>query len=110
MREKSDSKVIWSPRSLRDVHDLGDYLVQFVSISKVEGIVAEILMAGDSLNEFPRLSRVRNDIYPDLRLSLVHPYVICYLIENKVAHVVRVLHGKQDIAAALSENPTLPFL
>lgn len=110
MRKRIDPKVIWSPRSLRDVHDLGDYLVQFISVPKAERIIGEILLAGDSLNKFPRLSRIRNDIHPDLRLALVRPYVICYLIENRAVQIVRVLHEKQDIVAALSEDPMPPLL
>ena len=110
MRRKSDLRVIWSPLSKQDINDLGEYLIRFVPLPKAENVVSGILLAGNSLNEFPRLSRIRNDMHPDLRLALVRPHVICYLIKASNLHIVRVLHEKQDVAAALSEDPMSPML
>ena len=105
MRRKSTRKVIWSPLSLRDVHDLGRYLVRKVSIAKAEVVITSVLMAGNVLWEQPRLWRIRDDLHPGLRLALVKPYVICYIIENGAVQIVRALHDAQDIVAALSEGP-----
>ena len=110
MPKRNNLKVIWSSFALRDVHDLGDYLVEFMSVAKAELIVDSVLCAGDSLGEFPHMSRLRNDIHRGLRLVTVRPYVICYLVQNKSVRIVRVLHGKQDSAAALSANHMSPLL
>ena len=110
MRKRNKTEVIWSPLALSDVHDLGDYLVQFMSVAKAELIVDGILCAGDSLGEFPKMSRLRNDLHRGLRLLTVRPYVVCYVIQNKSVRIIRVLHGKRDIAAALSANPMSSLL
>ena len=110
MQKRNNLKVIWSSFALQDVRNLGDYLVQFMSVARAEMIVDRVLCAGDSLGEFPNMSRLRNDIYRGLRLLIVRPYVVCYVSQNKSVRIVRVLHGKQDIAAALSANPMSPLL
>ena len=110
MQKRNDLKVIWSPLSLGDVHDIGDFLVQVVASEKAERIVDDVLRAGDLLGEFPSMSRMRDDIYPGLRLALVRPYVVCYFLKGDMVRIARVLHGKQDVVAAFSQDPLSPFL
>jgi len=55
----------------------------------------------DALAQFPEMGRARPEIAPDLRSTLVRPYVLFYQIAGDEVHIVRILHGKQDLKRIL---------
>lgn len=56
------------------------------------------------LTQFPELGRLRPEIAPKLRSTLVKPYVIFYRLEGDVVQIVRIIHGKRDLRRILQED------
>jgi toxin ParE1/3/4 len=59
---------------------------------------------GRMLAQFPELGRLRPEIAPDLRSTLVHPYVLFYRIAGEEIHVLRILHGRRDLRRIMQEE------
>lgn len=58
-----------------------------------------------SLTQFPEIGRTRPEIAPDLRSTLVKPYVIFYRYHGDVVQILRILHGKRDLRRIMEEEP-----
>jgi len=50
---------------------------------------------------FPHLGTPRADVSPDLRFSVLHPYVIYYRPSAPAIEIVRVVHGQRDVGGIL---------
>jgi toxin ParE1/3/4 len=61
----------------------------------------EFEQKGLALAHFPEIGRSRPEIAPNLRSTLVHPYVIFYRVEDDVVQILRILHGKQDLRSIM---------
>jgi toxin ParE1/3/4 len=55
------------------------------------------------LAQFPEIGRSRPEIAPNLRSTLVHPYVIFYRLEGDAVQIIRILHGKRDLRSIIAE-------
>jgi toxin ParE1/3/4 len=64
----------------------------------------EFEQKGLVLAQFPEISRSRPEIAPNLRSTLVHPYVIFYRVEGDVIQILRILHGKQDLRSIMRKE------
>ena len=53
------------------------------------------------IGQFPEIGRPRPEIAPNLRSTLVHPYVIFYRFEADVVQIIRILHGKRDLRSIM---------
>jgi toxin ParE1/3/4 len=56
------------------------------------------------LAQFPEIGRPRPEIAPNLRSTLVHPYVVFYRVEGEVVQIIRILHGKRDLRRIMQEE------
>jgi toxin ParE1/3/4 len=52
--------------------------------------------------EHPFMGRSRDELVPDLRSILVHPHVIFYCVSDATIDIVRVLHQRRDLMAAMT--------
>ena len=52
----------------------------------------------------PRIGRVRDDIRPGLRSTVVGKYLLFYRFTDTIFEVVRFLHGSRDLDAAFAEE------
>jgi toxin ParE1/3/4 len=59
---------------------------------------------GQMLAQFPEIGRSRPEIAPNLRSTLVHPYVVFYRLEGDVVQIIRILHGKRDLRRIMQEE------
>ncbi|MCB8874273.1 type II toxin-antitoxin system RelE/ParE family toxin [Acidisoma silvae] len=60
-----------------------------------------------ALARFPGIGRVRDQAFGQGRRSLVSgDYLIIYMVQGSDAWVMRVIHGRRDIAAILSGDAT----
>jgi toxin ParE1/3/4 len=64
----------------------------------------EFEQKGLVLAHFPEISRSQPEIAPNLRSTLVHPYVIFYRVEGDVIQILRILHGKQDLRSIMRKE------
>ncbi len=93
-----------SPRSEEDLDAILDDLNR-----KDPAIAAryasEFEQKGHPLAQFPEIGRGRPEIAPNLRGTLVQPYVIFYRIEDDVVQILRILHGRMDLRSIMqAEN------
>ena len=56
------------------------------------------------LERFPEAGRMRPEIGPNVRSTLVHPYVMFYRIEGGEVQILRILHGKQDLRRIMRDE------
>jgi toxin ParE1/3/4 len=53
------------------------------------------------LGQFPEIGRSRPEIGPNLRSTLVHPYVVFYRIDGETVQILRILHGRLDLPSIM---------
>jgi toxin ParE1/3/4 len=90
------AQVLRSRRAEADLQAILRYLEER-SPAAADRFVEAIEEKGRALANHPEMGRIREEIAPDLRSTLVKPYVIFYRIRGEVVEVLRILHGKQDV-------------
>jgi len=99
-----DSHLAWAPRAEKDVAEIWRYLAAEASIKTADNLLRQITRAAERVAERPLTGRARDPLKPGLRSVLVHPYLVFYRIAGGGIEVVRVLHQRRNLAAALSEE------
>jgi toxin ParE1/3/4 len=98
-------RVVWSPQAEDDLRSIWYYFVSIASPEIADKLLREITLASVRLSERPfLLGRVRDEIRPGLRSTLVSPYVIFYRVTEVTIEVVRVLHQRRNFLAHFPEN------
>lgn len=69
-----------------------------------ERFTVDFAKKGTALAQFPEIGRARPEIGPNLRSTLVHPYVMFYRIQGNSVQILRILHGKQDLQRIMREE------
>jgi len=87
--------VVWSPQATEDVGRIITYISGENPAAAIR-IARELLVAGDSLELFPK--RGRPSRFPGRReLTAVRPYVIVYrILDDGTVDILRVWHAAQD--------------
>lgn len=62
----------------------------------------KILAACLSKAAFPETGRLRDEIAPGLRSTVVHPYVVFFRPAGETIVVLRILHGHRDVEQIMS--------
>ena len=93
-----------SPEADEDLIEIWGYLAREASERVADRQLHEIDATCSRLNVWPYSGRKRDDLLPGMRSVPVHPYVMFYRIRDDVIEIVRVLHGRRDIAAIFAKN------
>ena len=93
----------FSRRAERDLNLIGDHIRQR-NPAAAERWVDLIEAKCRSLAEQPRIGRSRSDLRQDLRSLAVGNYIIFYRPIEGAIEIVRVLHGRRNIAALFSKR------
>ncbi len=56
------------------------------------------------LARFPEMGHLRPEIGPNIRSTLVWPYVVFYRIEGDIVYIIRILHGKRDLRRIMKKE------
>ena len=88
-------RLIWSPRSIRDLEAIRDYIAQdsplYASL-----VVQRLVRAPDRLVTFPELGRhVPERSEPDLREVIVRPFRIVYRVGSESIEIVTVFRASR---------------
>lgn len=86
------------PQTERDIAAIWTFIAAD-SVSAADAVLDGLEQAFGMLAQAPRAGRARDDLGPRLRSFPVGSYVIFYLAISDGIEVVRVLHGRQDVAA-----------
>ena len=88
-------KIIWSPRSLRDVESIRDYIAQ-ESPRIADLVVARIIKAVERLQEFPESGREvpeRND--SEIREVIKGPFRVVYRLRERNVEIITVFRASR---------------
>jgi toxin ParE1/3/4 len=92
-----------TPQAESDLAEIIEYL-QRNNPSAAEQYAKAFAEKGQALSRFPEIGRSRPEIAPELRSTLVKPFVIFYRIKDDVVQILRILHGKRDLRRILQEE------
>ena len=104
MRQGSNARLVahrLSPRARADLDVIWDYIVtnggnESIADRQIDSIAARFYL----LARHPKIGRIRDDDLGIGRRSFpVGDYVIVYSVEGNDIHVLRVAHGRRNLAA-----------
>ena len=89
------TQIIWSPRSLRDVESIRDYIARD-SPRVADLVVTRIIKAVERLRTFPESGRKvaeRND--PEIREVIAAPYRVVYRLREGNVEIITVFRASR---------------
>jgi toxin ParE1/3/4 len=95
-----------SPEADGDLVEIWDYLASEATEDAADRQLRQFEAAFERLQSWPHSGRKRDELAPGMRSVPVHQYIIFYRIHADAVEVVRILHGRRDIASILTNNPT----
>ncbi len=96
---------ILSPESKDDLREIRDYLASQAGRRLARYVLQEITAAFRLLASHPEAGHFRGDLTPlPVKFWPVFSYLIVYDPAARPLAIVRVLHGRQDVAAILSRE------
>ena len=94
-----------SDTAQRDLDSIWDYVAEHDEAAADRQLdrIDELIMR---LGKMPFIGRVRPDLGPHLRGFTKDDYVILYRVDEEAAivQIVRIVHGRRDIAALFDNN------
>jgi toxin ParE1/3/4 len=93
--------LIWSPKAKQDLYRIWEYYSGLASAVIADKLLREIAVSSERLSQHPFAGRSRNELRQGLRSTRVPPYSIFYRITDNTVEIVRVLHERRDLSAAL---------
>jgi plasmid stabilization system protein ParE len=84
-----------SPRAEADLEAILEGL-QRTNPAAADRYATEFHDKGQALARFPEMGHLRPEIAPNVRSTLVLPYVIFYRVEGDIVQIIRILLGKRD--------------
>ena len=98
-------RIVWSTDADNDLAQIWNYLAREASIARADDQIRKIEAACRLLSEWPLAGHSRETIIPGMRTIVAAPYVVFYRVNDTIAQIVRVLDGRRDIDAILSNMP-----
>ena len=92
--------VLQTPQAESDLEEILEYLHRN-NPAVAERYATAFYDKREALAQFPVIGRSRPEIAPNLRSTLVKPYVIFYRFEGGVVQILRIVHGKRDLRSIM---------
>jgi toxin ParE1/3/4 len=92
---------IAADQDVRDIHTFG--ALSFGE-RQADSYVKALIKGFEFIGANPKAGRERREISPPVRVHVVGSHLIIYLIEERGAHIVRIMHGHADWQTELSEK------
>jgi toxin ParE1/3/4 len=80
-------------QDVRDIHTFG---AQTFGERQADSYLKALMKGFEFIGANPRASRERSEINPPVRVHLVGSHLIIYLIDDRGAFVLRIMHGHAD--------------
>src|SRR5260370_34330673 len=96
-----------SPEADEDLIEIWGYLAREAAERVADRLLREIDTACAGLKAWPYSGRRRDELLARMRSVPIHPYVMCYRIQDDAVEIVRVLHGRRDIASIFANSSTI---
>jgi addiction module RelE/StbE family toxin len=88
-------RLIWSPRSIRDLQSLHEYIARD-SLQYADLVVQRLIRAPERLLEFPESGRVVPEVADlEVRELIVRPFRIVYRLRDESVEIVTVFRSSR---------------
>jgi toxin ParE1/3/4 len=94
-------QIVLAPRARFDLIRLYDYLEERAGTRLAQSYIDRIDALFDKLADFPGIGASRPELGADVRSTGVWPYVILYHVGSGSLHILRVVHGRRNIASEI---------
>ncbi|MDP3896564.1 MAG: type II toxin-antitoxin system RelE/ParE family toxin [Mesorhizobium sp.] len=103
-------RVVFTPRAIRQLEHLHDYLSEKASDRIADDYVGRILAHCQKLTLFPQRGTLRDHVLPGLRtIGFERRATIAFMVEADRVVIEGVFHGGQDFEQALrGDDPEFP--
>ncbi len=88
----------------QDLRDIWRGLAEFSGLSPADDQLKAIQQKFAQLTQFPNSGRDRSELLPDLRSLPANGFIIFYRIQPHPIAIVRVIHGRRDIASIFNDD------
>ena len=95
------ARTVLSPAAFRDVDAILDHLTREAGQSVAAKYRRALLRLFALLSEQPAIGARRPKLGRGVRISVIAPYLFLYRPEGDAVTVLRILHGRRKITAAL---------
>lgn len=92
---------IAAAQDVRDIHTFG---ARSFGERQADSYLKALVKGFEFIGANPRASRERQEISPPVRVHVVGAHLIIYSIDDRGAHILRVMHGHADWQTELSEE------
>jgi len=89
-------KCSFSPRAVRDLEEIGDYIARDNPLRAVT-FIQEIRDCCARIVENPQAAPLRSELGEGIRMAVFERYLIFYRQMDDALLIVRILHGARDI-------------
>jgi toxin ParE1/3/4 len=96
-----------SPEADEDLIEIWGYLAREASERVADRQLREVDTVCARLKAWPYSGRKRDELLAGMRSVPIHPYVLFYRIQGNAIEIVRVLHGRRDIASIFANSSTV---
>lgn len=93
--------LVLSPRARSDLEDIWLIVAQGSGPEAADRWLDRVHDRCRGLLTDPLSGRDRSELVPEIRSVVVRPWVVFYRVSEARVEVVRVLHGRRDLAAIL---------
>jgi toxin ParE1/3/4 len=97
---------VWSREARADLSEIWDYYAERAGRDPADKVIRDISNTARLIEDHPYAGRTRDELRPGIRSVPARPYVVFYRIRDDVPEIVRVLHGRRDIADLFPEEAT----
>jgi len=94
-------RLVLAPRARADLFDLSAYLADRNPLA-AERLTERLILAMQALTRTPLLGRKCDDLgLPTVRRFVVEQHHLFYVLDGSVVQMIRILHGRRDVASEI---------
>lgn len=94
-------EIQYAARAETDLFSIGRSIEDAAGSMVADRFLNRLIAAVETLGFRPQRQRLRTEFGPGMRVLRFRSYMIFYVSTETTVHVVRVLHGKQNITAEM---------
>lgn len=96
-------RLVLAPKARADLFDIDTYIAQRNPLA-AERLIERLIQAMTSLAAMPKMGRTCEDLgLPSVRRFVVEKHHIFYVLDGNGIRVVRVIHGRRDVATEVRQ-------
>ncbi len=96
-------RLVLAPKARADLFDIDAYIAERNPLA-AERLIERLIQAMQTLVRMPMMGRTCEDLgLPAVRRFVVEKHHIFYVLDGKDLKVVRVIHGRRDVATEVRQ-------